>query len=56
MEKHVYKTETICFSGKEYGPMSGLNSYDFGARWQMPDLTRFGQMDPLAESHLGSRD
>ena len=26
-----------------------LDSYDFGARWQMPDLTRFGQMDPLAE-------
>ena len=37
------------FSGKEYDAMCGLNSYDFGARWQMPDLTRFGQMDPLAE-------
>ena len=37
------------FSGKEYDPMLGLNSYDFSARWQMPDLTRFGQMDPLAE-------
>ena len=29
--------------------MLGLNSYDFSARWQMPDLTRFGQMDPMAE-------
>ena len=37
------------FSGKEYDPMCGLNGYDFGARWQQPDLTRFGQMDPLAE-------
>ena len=46
----------IRFSGKEYDPMLGLNSYDFSARWQMPDLTRFGQMDPMAESHLGSRD
>ena len=41
----------IRFSGKEYDPMLGLDSYDFGARWQMPDLTRFGQMDPLAEKY-----
>ena len=33
--------------------MLGLDSYDFGARWQMPDLTRFGQMDPLAEKTPG---
>ena len=39
------------FSGKEYDPMLGLNSYDFSARWQMPDLTRFGQIDPLAEKY-----
>lgn len=31
--------------------MLGLNSYDFSARWQMPDLTRFGQMDPMAEKY-----
>ena len=41
----------IRFSGKEYDPMLGLNSYDFSARWQMPDLTRFGQMDPMAEKY-----
>ena len=35
-------------TGKELQDELGLNVYDFGARFYMPDIGRWGQIDPLA--------
>ena len=37
------------FGGKELNEDLGLNWMDFGGRWYMADLCRWGQVDPLAE-------
>ncbi|UOY06612.1 hypothetical protein L0P88_22150 [Muricauda sp. SCSIO 64092] len=37
------------FGGKEFDEGHDLNTYDFGARNYMPDIGRWGNMDPLAE-------
>ncbi|MDH0675640.1 RHS repeat-associated core domain-containing protein [Empedobacter sp. GD03861] len=36
------------YTGKELQDELGLNVYDFGARFYMPDIGRWGQIDPLA--------
>jgi len=36
------------YNGKEWNEDFGLNWYDYGARWYMPDIGRWGQVDPLA--------
>jgi RHS repeat-associated protein len=40
------------FGGKEYEDTFGLETYDFGARNYMPDLGRWGNIDPMADSYL----
>jgi len=37
------------YNGKELDPMSGLNLYDYSARYYDPAIARFTTMDPLAE-------
>ncbi len=37
------------YNGKEYQDELNLNVYDYGARMYMPDIVRWGQIDPLAE-------
>ncbi len=39
------------YNGKELNEDFGLNWYDYGARWYMPDIGRWGQVDPLAERY-----
>ncbi|MCK0115184.1 RHS repeat-associated core domain-containing protein, partial [Gelidibacter sp. F63206] len=39
------------FNGKEESNELGLNTLDFGARNYMPDLVRWGNIDPHAESY-----
>ncbi len=39
------------YNGKEWNEAWGLNMYDYGARWYMPDLGRWGQVDPMAEKY-----
>ncbi len=36
------------YNGKELNEDWGLGWYDYGARWYMPDLGRWGAVDPLA--------
>ncbi len=37
------------FGGKEFDEGHDLNTYDFGARNYMPDIGRWGSIDPLSE-------
>ena len=37
------------YNSKELQDELGLNTYDYGARGYMPDIARWGQIDPLAE-------
>lgn len=39
------------YSGKEINDEFGLNMYDYGARWYMADLGRWGVNDRLAEKY-----
>ncbi|MBK8878239.1 MAG: RHS repeat-associated core domain-containing protein [Haliscomenobacter sp.] len=39
------------YNGKELNEDWGLGWYDYGARWYMPDLGRWGAVDPLAEKY-----
>jgi RHS repeat-associated protein len=39
------------FNGKELNEDWGLGWYDYGARWYMPDLGRWGAIDPLSEMY-----
>ncbi len=39
------------YNGKEWNDEWGLNMYDYGARGYMPDLGRWGGVDPLAERY-----
>lgn len=40
------------YNGKEFNDDFGLNMCDYGARWYMADLGRWGANDPLAEKYL----
>ncbi len=37
------------FGGQEYDESLGIEAYEFGSRHYMPDLGRWGNLDPLAE-------
>ncbi|KAF2519650.1 hypothetical protein E0W68_03090 [Flavobacterium salilacus subsp. salilacus] len=37
------------YNGKEFTEALGLNMYDLGARMYMPDIGRFGVVDPMAD-------
>jgi len=39
------------YNGKELDMMSGLNQYDYGARFYDPALGRFIMLDPLCEKY-----
>jgi RHS repeat-associated protein len=39
------------YNGKEFQDELNLNVYDYGARFYMPDIVRWGQIDPLAEKY-----
>ena len=39
------------YNGKELNEDFGLNWYDYGARWYMPDIGRWGVIDPMAEAN-----
>jgi len=39
------------YNGKELDMMSGLNQYDYGARYYDPAIARFATMDPLCEKY-----
>ncbi len=39
------------YNGKEFNEDFGLNWYDYGARWYMPDIGRWNAVDPLAEEY-----
>ncbi|MBK8653366.1 MAG: RHS repeat-associated core domain-containing protein [Haliscomenobacter sp.] len=39
------------YNGKELNEDWGLGWYDYGARWYMPDLGRWGAVDPLATTY-----
>jgi len=41
----------IIFNGKKFNPMSGVNLYDYGARFYDPAIGRFTTQDPLAEKY-----
>ena len=41
------------YNGKELHEDFGLGWYAYGARWYMPDVARWGQVDPLAEKMAG---
>jgi len=46
---YVYQTDyQYKYNGKEFQDELGLNWYDYGARMYMPDIARWGQIDPLA--------
>ena len=40
------------YNGKEWQDDLGLNRYDYGARSYLPELSRFTQIDPLAEKYV----
>ena len=40
------------YNGKEWQEDLGLNRYDYGARSYLPELSRFTQIDPLAEKYV----
>jgi RHS repeat-associated protein len=45
------KEQQFKYNGKEFEPMSGINLYDYGARFYDPVLGRFTPQDPLAEKY-----
>ena len=45
------KEQQFKYNGKEFEPMSGINLYDYGARFYDPVLGRFTTQDPLAEKY-----
>ena len=45
------KEQQFKYNGKEFEPMSGINLYDYGARFYDPVLGRFTAQDPLAEKY-----
>jgi len=47
--KNPGREDKYQYNGKELNEDFGLNWYDYGARWYMPDIARWGQVDPLAE-------
>lgn len=45
------KEQQFKYNGKEFEPMSGINLYDYGARFYDPVLGRFTTQDPIAEKN-----
>ncbi len=41
----------IIFNGKKFNPMSGINLYDYGARFQNAPVGRWSSVDPLAHKY-----
>jgi RHS repeat-associated protein len=39
------------YNGKEFNDELGLNMFDYGARWYMADLGRWGAIDPMIETY-----
>ena len=51
MPMHMGDAQPYKYGSKELDRTNGLDLYDFGACWYVPDLPRFLSLDPLCEKY-----